>query len=403
MSESYAFLRDDAQRWLLAVSLPADLADWVDYVAILSLLVFMWGEGPMALAGFAVCLALPYALIGPLLAVWVDRGDPGGAMLLANLGRAATTAMVLVAPDTVVLLAVVFLRSSVDSAFAPARQAMIQRLTNHTDLGAVNGLHHGVNQAAKVAGPAIGGLLLTILPFSAVIAVNAGLSLLAALACLPLVGKGGNGVETHSAAGGGFLAGFAVFQRDRLLLVALLFAAGAFFSFFLYDSQLGLVAELFGLGQGGFALSIAASGAGGIAGALLAGRLSGEQPLALMVLAAAISGLTTIGVALWALNGWTMPLAPFLIILAAMGGTTAMMTVPFRVLMQRRVPSAVMARASAASEAVITATMLAAPVLGGAIAASWGVAAALLTGGTLIVLLAAGTAGSRTALRTELS
>ncbi|GGF46945.1 hypothetical protein GCM10011321_41690 [Youhaiella tibetensis] len=401
MSGSYAFLRDGAQRWLLAVSLPADLADWVDYVAILSLLVFMWGEGPMALAGFAVCLALPYALVGPLLASWVDRGNPGGAMLLANLGRAATTAMVLAAPNTEVLLGVVFLRSCVDSAFAPARQAMIQRVTEDRDLGAVNGLHHGLNQTAKVAGPAFGGVLLTMLPFSGVIAINACLSLLAALACLPLVGRGRNGAEAPEVAGGGFLAGFAVFQRDRLLMVALLFAAGAFFSFFLYDSQLGLVAELFGLGQGGFAMSVAASGGGGIAGALLAGRLSGGQPLRLMVLAASISGLATIGVALWALNGWAMPLAPFLLILAAMGGATAMMTVPFRVLMQRRVPSAVMARASAASEAVITATMLAAPVLGGAIAASWGVAAALLSGGILIVLLAAGTAASLTALRTR--
>ena len=30
--------------------MPADLADWLDYVAILSLLVFVWGEGPLVLA-----------------------------------------------------------------------------------------------------------------------------------------------------------------------------------------------------------------------------------------------------------------------------------------------------------------------------------------------------------------
>ncbi|CDP52934.1 major facilitator superfamily MFS_1 [Devosia sp. DBB001] len=389
----YAFLRDRRQRWLLACSVPADLADWLDYVAILSLLVFVWGEGPLVLAGFAICLAAPYALIGPWLAVWVDRGEPGRAMLLANLGRAATTALILVAPNVVAVLAIVLLRSAVDSLFAPARQAMIQRVTSDADLGTVNGLHHAINQTAKVVGPGLGGLLLAVMPFNWVIGTNAILSLLAALACLPLAGSALPRPQATDEQGGGIIEGFAVFTRDRLLLLALLFAAGAFFAFFLYDSQLALVAVLFGLGQGGFALSVASSGAGGVVGALLAGRLAGQRPMPVMILAAVVSGLTTMAISVWAMLGLPMGLAPFLLILAAMGGTTAMMMVPFRVLMQRRVPQAVMARASATSEAVITAVMLAAPLLGGAISAQWGVAVAMCLGGALVVLLALATFG----------
>lgn len=393
MMNAYAFLRDRRQRWLLACSVPADLADWFDYVAVLSLLVFVWGEGPLVLAGFAICLAAPYALIGPWLAVWVDRGEPGWAMFLANLGRAVTTALILVAPDVVAVLAIVLLRSAVDSLFAPARQAMIQRVTSDADLGTVNGLHHAINQTAKVVGPGLGGLLLAVMPFNWVIGTNAILSLLAALACLPLAGSALPSPQTKDEQGGGIMEGFAVFTRDRLLLLALLFAAGAFFAFFLYDSQLALVAVLFGLGQGGFALSVASSGAGGVVGALLAGRLASQRPMPVMILAAMVSGLTTMAVSVWAMLGLPMGLVPFLLILAAMGGTTAMMMVPFRVLMQRRVPQAVMARASATSEAVITAVMLAAPLLGGAISAQWGVAIAMCLGGALVVLLALATLG----------
>lgn len=393
MMNAYAFLRDRRQRWLLACSVPADLADWLDYVAILSLLVFVWGEGPLVLAGFAICLAAPYALIGPWLAVWVDRGEPGRAMFLANLGRAVTTALILVAPNVVAVLAIVLLRSAVDSLFAPARQSMIQRVTSDADLGMVNGLHHAINQTTKVVGPGLGGLLLAVMPFNWVIGTNAILSVLAALACLPLVGSALPRLQTKDEQGGGVIEGFAVFTRDRLLLLALLFAAGAFFAFFLYDSQLALVAVLFGLGQEGFALSIASSGAGGVVGALLAGRLAGQRPMPVMILAAVVSGLTTMAVSVWAMLGLPMGLVPFLLILAAMGGTTAMMMVPFRVLMQRRVPQAVMARASATSEAVITAVMLAAPLLGGAISAQWGVAVAMCLGGALVVLLALATLG----------
>jgi len=393
MMNAYAFLRDRRQRWLLACSVPADLADWLDYVAILSLLVFVWGEGPLVLAGFAICLAAPYALIGPWLAVWVDRGEPDRAMLLANLGRAATTALILVAPNVVAVLAIVLLRSAVDSLFAPARQSMIQRVTSDVDLGTVNGLHHAINQTAKVVGPGLGGLLLAVMPFNWVIGTNAILSVLAALACLPLAGSALPRSQATDEQGGGVIEGFAVFTRDRFLLLALLFAAGAFFAFFLYDSQLALVAVLFGLGQEGFALSVASSGAGGVVGALLAGRLAGQRPMPVMILAAVVSGLTTMAVSVWAMLGLPMGLAPFLLILAAMGGTTAMMMVPFRVLMQRRVPQAVMARASATSEAVITAVMLAAPLLGGAISAQWGVAVAMCLGGALVVLLALATLG----------
>jgi hypothetical protein len=45
---------------LALASIPADFAVWLDYAAIIALLVFVWGEGPFVLALFAFCLTLPY-------------------------------------------------------------------------------------------------------------------------------------------------------------------------------------------------------------------------------------------------------------------------------------------------------------------------------------------------------
>ena len=166
---------------LLTAQAPADLADWLDFVALGGLLVFHWGVGPVALAWLAVALGLPYVLVGPFMGGLVDRMPLRAALVLSNLGRALATAA-LVLPGTVpALLAVVFLKGCADSAFTPARQAAIQALAPPEARTMANGVSHAVNQSAKIAGPALGGLLLTVLEPQSVFLVNAAVSALAAL------------------------------------------------------------------------------------------------------------------------------------------------------------------------------------------------------------------------------
>ncbi len=62
-------------RRILAAQLPADFADWLDYVAIISLLTYTWHVDPVYFAWFIVCLTLPYVFIGPFAGTLVDRMD----------------------------------------------------------------------------------------------------------------------------------------------------------------------------------------------------------------------------------------------------------------------------------------------------------------------------------------
>lgn len=146
---------------LLAAQVPADLADWLDFVAVGALLVFHWDAGPLALAWLAVALGVPYILPGLLVGRLVNHLPLRAVLVCSNLGRAGAT-LALVFPQTVAgLLALVFLRGCADSAFTPARQAAIQSLVPRADRNAANAASHVINQASKIAGPAIGGLLLT--------------------------------------------------------------------------------------------------------------------------------------------------------------------------------------------------------------------------------------------------
>ncbi|HEV7344194.1 MAG TPA: MFS transporter [Devosia sp.] len=390
LSTGYAsLLRLPVPRRLALASIPADLADWLDYAAVIALLVFAWGEGPVALAIFAFVLTLPYVAVGPLLAVYVDRTPLARVLVLSNLGRALTTLALVVAPGTAAVLALVFLRACVDSAFGPARQAAIQASTPPEMFGTANGLHHAINQTSKIAGPALGGLLLAVIPAQAVFGINAVLSLVAAA----LVWGIALPVTANPAAEGPsrFLtdlsAGVAEFRRSRLLLAALVFSSVAYFAFFLYDALIALLTQEFGLGATAFGISIAASGGGGLLGALLAGRAAARWPMPTMILAAIFSGLVTLSLASWAMAGHALPELVFYAVMALAGGSTAFMLVPYRTIVQSEAPPDRIARVFAAGEAVIMAVMLSAPFIGSAIAAAYGTPVAFAAGGAMLVAL----------------
>ncbi|HTN60732.1 MAG TPA: MFS transporter [Devosia sp.] len=377
-------------RRLALASIPADFADWFDYAAVVALLVFAWGEGPFVLALFGVALSLPYVAIGPLLAVYVDRTPLGRVLVLSNLGRGLTTLALVFAGSTQLVLALVFVRSSIDSAFTPARQAAIQSSTPPELLGSANGLHQAINQTSKIAGPALGGLLLTVMPAQSVFGINAMLSLVAALSLIRL-GLPPRAARTPSDFRTAMTAGAAEFRRNRLLLLALVFSAIAYFALFLYDALLALLAQDFGFDATAFGIGIAASGAGGLIGALVAGRFT-SHPILSMAGSAVVSGCVTIALALAAIAGLAIPVWVYFLALAAMGGSTAFMLVPYRTIVQTQTPPDRIARVFAAGEAITTAVMLSAPFIGSLIATAYGTGAAFLSGGALVLLLGVVTA-----------
>jgi predicted MFS family arabinose efflux permease len=379
-------------RRLALASIPADFADWLDYAAIIALLVFGWGQGPFVLALFGFALTLPYVAIGPLLAVYVDRTPLGRVLVLSNLGRGLTTLALVFASSTPLVLILVFVRSSIDSAFTPARQAAIQASTPPELLASANGLHQAINQTSKIAGPALGGLLLAFVPAQSVFGINAVLSLAAAASLIWL------GLPTREAREPSDLrteltAGAAEFRRNRKLLLALVFSAVAYFAFFLYDALIALLAADFGLGATAFGVGIAASGAGGLIGALVAGRLS-SHPVACMSWSAVFSGSVTVALALAAMAHVAVPAWLYFGALAVMGGSTAFMLVPYRTIVQAETPPDRIARVFATGEALITGVMLSAPFIGSFIATAYGTGAAFLGGGGMVLLLGLVTAAT---------
>jgi MFS family permease len=147
-------------RRLLIAQVPADFADWLDFVAIGALLAYVWNAEPLVFAFLAVSMGLPYLLIGPVAGVVVDRRNFNRILILSSFGSGLVTLSLFFAPNWGVLMGLVALRSSVDTFFTPAKQAAIQALTEPDERMRANGFSHAINQASKIAAPAAGGSLL---------------------------------------------------------------------------------------------------------------------------------------------------------------------------------------------------------------------------------------------------
>jgi MFS family permease len=383
-----ALLADRAQRRLLLGGAPTDFADWLDYVAIIAVIVYVWQHGPFELALFAVATTLPYVAVAPFLATWVDRTDLKRVLIVSNILRAAATFLLALAPNIWVLLALVMLRSLADSAFNPARQAALQSITTPPQLAAANALHAGIGQTAKVVGPAIGGALMLILPAQGVFIFNGLLSALAVLGfALASIPPRPPVAEEHPTLWSQFGAGFAEFRKTRLMLAVLVFVAAAHFTFFLYDTQIALLAEQLGYSATELGLTVTASGIGGVLAAAYAGRFERMRPMLLLAVPALISGPVTLGLAVAAMLRAQIPLWVFLVVMAVMGGTTVFMMVHYRAVIQRETPPDRIARVVAAGEAVMILALMTAPFIGSIITGMAGVGAPFLIGGVLLTLI----------------
>lgn len=386
MQSYLAILKIPALRQLMAASIPADLADWLDYVAMIALIVYGWGQGPFALAWLTVAISIPALIVGPFVAVLVDRSDLRWALVTSNAGRALTTFALIFVPNLWVMLPIVFLRGCIDSAFTPARQATLQALTPAELSGPANGMVFAINQTTKIAGPALGGTILAFANPQLVFGVNTLMSLLAAALLLFIRVPARAAVEHHS-----ILAeapqGFLEFLRNRRLLAVLVYMIFGWAFIFLYDTLISLLVKSYGLPEAVFGYGIAGAGLGGVIGALLAGAIPMRRDIAWMGLGAIVSGPLTLVLGLWAIYGFAPPAWLFVGMTLTLGIATGFVLVPYRTTIQRETPPDRIARVFAAAEAIVIVVVMVSPFFGSLIADAYGVGTTFVVGGSGLALL----------------
>jgi len=387
-------------RRILVAQLPADFADWLDYVAIISLFTFTWSVEPVYFAFFALAFSLPYLVVGPFSGALVDRYDLKTVMVWSNFGRALTTFALVFAGQPEIVLVLVFLRGCIDSFYSPAKQSAIQTLAEKSELMATNSLSQVLNQASKLVGPAVGGALLLFMNAQAVFVVNGCISLLALAILLGLpkalrstAGKSEEKQDDKKKQSI-FIEiadGYKTIGRIPALWASIGLGAFGFFAIFLHDTLIGPITKLLGFDQSVLGLTITAVGAGGVLGALAMGSVKRAlHPFSLIGPGMIVAALLTLLLGSAATFLWAFPIWIFVPGAFVIGFASSAIFVPMRTILQLETPPDKMGRVAAANEAVTVVAMMSAPFIGALLATNYGLGVPFLVGGGLSLLVGFG-------------
>jgi predicted MFS family arabinose efflux permease len=173
--------RDFALLWF--GGLISMMGDWAMFAA---LPFYAYEQTGSAFASGAVLTALtvPGLLFGTVAGVFVDRWDRRRTMVMANLLQVLVMLpLLLVRPGESLWLvyAVAIAMSSVWQFITPAENALLPGLVGPDRLMAANSLNAFNDNLARIAGPALGGLVVAFAGLGGVALLNAATFLLAAL------------------------------------------------------------------------------------------------------------------------------------------------------------------------------------------------------------------------------
>ncbi|HEY2430759.1 MAG TPA: MFS transporter [Acidimicrobiales bacterium] len=225
---------------------------------------------------------LPFVLVGLPAGAWVDRLRRRPVLIAADVGRAALLASIPVAAALSVLglaqlYAVTLATGILTVFFDVAYQSYLPVLVGREQLIEGNGKLAATAAGAQVGGPAVGGLLVGAVGTAGAVVADAA-SYVISFASLLLIRKPEPPARAEGAARTTLRAEIAeglhfVWREPRVRSVAFATGTSNLFSSMSLAVILVFLRRQIHLSAGHIGLLLAAGGAGGVLGAVLAGRL----------------------------------------------------------------------------------------------------------------------------------
>jgi DHA3 family macrolide efflux protein-like MFS transporter len=133
--------------------------DFLALFAVLSDVSFRLKATPAQVTLISVAFLIPFALLGPVAGVFVDRWDAKRTMISSDLIRAALALGLVFASGLSQIYAILFALSAVSTFFVPAQTITIRSVTPREGLMAANALMQQAFQVVRIISPAIAGAM----------------------------------------------------------------------------------------------------------------------------------------------------------------------------------------------------------------------------------------------------
>jgi MFS family permease len=386
-------LRHRNFRLLFGGQLVSDLGDWLDFLALIALIVTQWDLGPSALGALSVAVAFPFAVIAPLSGVWADRLPRKTVMVAADLGRALVVLGLVVAPNLPTVLALVFVRGVFSTFFGPARQATIASVVPQDDLLAANSLSQLSFQLTKILGPVLGALLVAAVGPRSAFVVNAVTFLVSAAFIIQLPNMA-SAAQTKAEPGEQprsfwreFREGLSFLIRRRSLFLAVASNSAAWFVIFTFDSLGVLALRELGVDEALFGLTIGGIGLGTAAGAIAIGQCGKRIHPFVTIGAGQIGGGIVVALLGVAVALQARGTGAWMIVYLLIGLSAAAVFVPYGYVVQVETPPGLLGRVFATAGGIQNAVLVMGPAAGAALAELWGVGVVFTAAGIALALL----------------
>lgn len=371
-------------RSLLALTrsnLAAQSAEQLSLAAVPIVAVLALGAGPGEIGLLATAQTLPFLLLSIPLGLLADRSSRKRLMVVSEVLRTLALLGLLAAfavnQLSIVLLAVLGFVGAVGTVgFSVAAPALVPALVPREALARANGRLELARSAAFAAGPALGGALVTWAGAPTAFVLAAVLSASAVALLLQLVEpQRAPAPQRHPLRE--LQDGARLVWHHPLLRPILLTAVAWNISWFvLQAAYVPYAMRLLGLNAAAVGLTLAAYGAGMVAGALLAPLVVAKLPFGRAIqlgpVVSVLAALTMVATLAFP-SGAVAALAFFLF-----GAGPIIWTITSTTLRQTVTPGAMLGRLSAIFLAVNTGARPVGAALGGWVGANWGEAACLV-------------------------
>lgn len=293
------------------------IGDELYKVAMIWLAVRLAGARAPYLSAAEAAAVLAVGLLG---GVWADRWDHRRTMIAADVGRGAATLVPVVVltlgpPSLAALILPAMVVAGLRGFFEPALQASLPRLVPARDLlQATNALFDATPRVARLAGPALAGLLGAFMPIvhfftlSAVGSLASGAAIATLRRALPPPAPAARRRPPGALAG---LTAGAVALRAQPVLRYCVWASGINNAAWVLAVPLGVALAL-GAREGvaSYAIVLASYGLTNLAANVVVGSAPLRRPVPLMFAGNVVVGLGIVGIAAavaYAPAGWRVP------------------------------------------------------------------------------------------------
>jgi MFS family permease len=133
--------------------------DFLAIFAVLSHVSFNLHATATQVTGISVAFLLPFAVIGPIVGVLVDRWNVKRTMIASDLIRAALVLLLILAGSLGWIYAMLFALSLVSTFFVPAQTVTIRTIVPAEGLLSANALMQQAMQVVRIITPALAGAM----------------------------------------------------------------------------------------------------------------------------------------------------------------------------------------------------------------------------------------------------